>query len=100
MDEPRPIAAALKYQKDKDAVPRLVAKGQGEIAKRIMELARKSEIPVHHDPALIEILSKMDLDEHIPPQCYRVVAELLAFIYRVQAMNAERKICPKEGREL
>ena len=100
MDEPRPKAAALKYLKDRDAAPRLVAKGQGEIAKRILELARKSEIPVHHDPALIEILSRMDLEEHIPPQCYRVVAELLAFIYRLQAMNSERKIYPQEGREL
>lgn len=98
--EPGTLLTLLKQIADKDAAPRLVAKGQGEIAKRILELAGKSEIPVHHDPTLIEILSRMDLEEHIPPQCYRVVAELLAFTYRVEAMNSERKIYSKEGREL
>ncbi len=80
----RPKAAALRYDRSNDSAPRLVAKGQGHIAEKILQLARDNQIPVHEDPALIEILSKMDLDEHIPAECYRVVAEILAWIYKAQ----------------
>jgi flagellar biosynthesis protein len=83
-EQQRPKAAALHYEQGKSEAPRLIAKGQGHIAEKILELARQNQIPVHEDPALIEILSKMDLDEQIPPQCYRVVAEILAWIYKAQ----------------
>jgi flagellar biosynthesis protein len=80
----RKKAAALLYERDQDKAPRLVAKGQGHIAHRILEIAQENQIPVHQDPALIEILSKMDLQDEIPAECYRVVAEILAFIYKTQ----------------
>ena len=80
----RKKAAALQYERERDTAPRLVAKGQGHVADRILEIAQQNRIPVHQDPALIEILSKMDLQEEIPEECYRVVAEILAFIYRTQ----------------
>jgi len=80
----RPKAAALRYEKGKGAAPRLVAKGQGHIAEKILQLAQDNQIPVHQDPALIEILSKMNLEEQIPGECYRVVAEILAWIYKAQ----------------
>jgi flagellar biosynthesis protein len=80
----RKKAAALQYERDRDAAPRLVAKGQGHLADRILAIAQQNQIPVHQDPALIEILSKMDLQEEIPAECYRVVAEILAFIYKTQ----------------
>jgi flagellar biosynthesis protein len=80
----RPKAAALRYEKGKDSAPRLVAKGQSHVAARILQLARDNQIPVHEDPALIEILSKMNLEEQIPGDCYRVVAEILAWIYKAQ----------------
>jgi flagellar biosynthesis protein len=80
----RKKAAALQYERDQDTAPRLVAKGQGHVADRILEIAQQNQIPVHQDPALIEILSKMDLQEEIPAECYRVVAEILAFIYKTQ----------------
>jgi flagellar biosynthesis protein len=80
----RKKAAALQYERDHDAAPRLLAKGQGHVADRILEIAQQNQIPVHQDPALIEILSKMDLQEEIPAECYRVVAEILAFIYKTQ----------------
>jgi flagellar biosynthesis protein len=83
-EDQRPKAAALRCEKGKDAAPRLVAKGQVHVAKRILQLAKDNQIPVHEDPALIEILSKMNLDEHIPGECYRVVAEILAWIYKAQ----------------
>jgi flagellar biosynthesis protein len=82
-EQEKPIkAAALKYEHGRDAAPQLVAKGQGLVAERILELARANSIPVHEDPALVEILSKMEILDQIPPECYRVVAEILAFIYK------------------
>ena len=89
-EDQRPKAAALRYEKGKDAAPRLVAKGQGHIAEKILQLAKDNQIPVHEDPALIESLSKMNLDEHIPGECYRVVAEILAWIYKAQLHSAEK----------
>ena len=53
-EDQRPKAAALRYEKGKDAAPRLVAKGQGHIAEKILQLAKDNQIPVHEDPALID----------------------------------------------
>lgn len=88
--EQRPKAAALRYEKGKDSAPRLVAKGQGHIAAKILQLAKDNQIPVHEDPALIEILSKMNLEEQIPGDCYRVVAEILAWIYKSQLQTTSK----------
>ena len=82
-DKPRK-AAALQYDRDRDRAPKLVAKGQGHVAERIMQIAQENQIPIQQDPSLVEILSRMDLLEEIPPECHRVVAEILAFIYRTQ----------------
>ena len=78
----RRIAAALGYDPDKEEAPKLLAKGQGEIADRIIELAKQHDIPIHEDRDLVAVLSKLDLDQEIPPELYRTIAELLAFIYR------------------
>jgi flagellar biosynthesis protein len=86
MDEPRkPLlrAAALQYERGEDPAPRVVARGQGLVAGQILDLARKHGIPIHEDPTLVDVLSRLDVDEHIPPELYVVVAELLAFIYRI-----------------
>lgn len=87
---PRARAAALSYDASRDAAPRLVAKGQGLVAERIVELAREHGVPVHRDPALVDVLSRLDLDRHIPVEFYLVVAQMLAFIYRAQAAAGER----------
>lgn len=76
-------AAALKYEHGADPVPRLVAKGDGHIADKIIALAKENGIPIHEDKNLIEILSTLDLYEQIPPKLYKAVAEILAFIYKV-----------------
>jgi flagellar biosynthesis protein len=89
-EEQRPKAAALRHEKGKDSAPRLVAKGQGHIAAKILQLAKDNQIPVHEDPALIEILSKMNLEEQIPGDCYRVVAEILAWIYKAQLQTTSK----------
>ena len=82
-DPPRTKAAALAYDAGKDAAPRLTAKGQGIVAENIIALAKKHAIPIHQDPALIELLSRLDLDSQIPQELYHAVAEILAFIYRM-----------------
>ncbi|MBM3803027.1 MAG: hypothetical protein FJW26_12060 [Acidimicrobiia bacterium] len=89
-DDRRSKAAALRYEKGKDPAPRVVAKGQGHIAERLLQLAKDHSIPVHEDPALVEILSKMDLEDYVPAECYRVVAEILAWIYKAQLAATEK----------
>jgi flagellar biosynthesis protein len=86
-DERKPMnrAAALRYGRGEDVAPHLVAKGQGVIADQILEAARSRGIPIHQDPALVEALSRLDIDQQIPPELYFVVAQLIAFIYRLEA---------------
>ena len=78
----RRIAAALGYDPDKPDAPRLVAKGYGDLADRIIELAQKHDIPIREDRDLVAVLAKLDFDQKIPPELYRTIAELLAFIYK------------------
>jgi flagellar biosynthesis protein len=75
------LAAALKYDTRKDAAPKVIAKGQGIIADKIIELAKKNNVPIKSDPGLVQILSKLDIDEQIPTELYKAVAEILAFVY-------------------
>ncbi len=74
-------AAALKYERGSDNAPRVVASGKGEIARKIIEIAREHGIPIHHDPDLVEVLTTLELYEEIPPELYRAVAEILAYVY-------------------
>jgi flagellar biosynthesis protein len=82
-------AAAIKYDREKDAAPHVSAKGRGIIAEKIIELAKKNDIPIKSDPALIQILSKLDIDEQIPVELYKTVAEILAFVYSVNGKRRE-----------
>jgi len=75
------LAAALQYDQNRDAAPRVVARGRGTVAEKIIELAKQQGIPIQSDPGLVQILSKLDIDEQIPVELYRAVAEILAFVY-------------------
>jgi flagellar biosynthesis protein len=81
-------AAALQYDAKKDSAPRVTAKGRGNIAEKIIELAKKHDIPIKSDPALVQLLSKVDIDQQIPLELYKAVAEILAFVY---SMNERRR---------
>ncbi len=83
MEEKIKKAVALKYERGKDKAPRVVAKGLGSIAEKIVELARESGIEVLNDEELVEFLVALDVGEEIPPELYRAVAEVLAYVYRV-----------------
>jgi len=80
-------AVALKYDKLKSDAPKVTAKGQGRVAEKIIELAKKYDIPIKDDPDLIEVLSSLEINEEIPPEIYVAVAELLAFVYSANAGN-------------
>jgi flagellar biosynthesis protein len=84
---PQKKAVALKYQPDKDNAPKITAKGSGNVAEKIIEIARKHGIPVKDDPDLVNVLSKLDIKEEIPASVYVVVAELLAFAYSLNKKN-------------
>jgi flagellar biosynthesis protein len=80
----RPLTAtALQYDPENDHAPRVIASGQRKIAEQILAEARKHNIPIHEDPALTAALASVNLGEEIPVELYHVVAEVLAYIYRV-----------------
>lgn len=76
-------AVALAYEAG-DLAPRVVAKGQGLLAERIVALAKEHEVYVHESQALLGLLMQVDLDAHIPPQLYQATAEILAWIYQME----------------
>jgi flagellar biosynthesis protein len=80
-------AVALRYERAKDGAPRVVAKGRGHVADAIIARAREHGVPLHEDSRLAVTLSALDLETEIPPELYRAVAEVLAFIYRLNAQG-------------
>jgi flagellar biosynthesis protein len=81
-------AAAIAYDMEKDRAPRVTAKGQGVLAEKIIAVAREHGVPIKDDPALVEVLCRLDLDEYIPVELYKAVAEILAFIYLAENEKA------------
>jgi len=75
-----PHAAALRYDTEEGSAPRLVAKGTGEVAERILALAREHGVPVREDPALLTLVSALDLGKEIPPDLYEAVAKLIVYL--------------------
>ncbi|MBN1290293.1 MAG: EscU/YscU/HrcU family type III secretion system export apparatus switch protein [Candidatus Latescibacteria bacterium] len=87
--EGRKAAAALRYKMDEDVAPKLVAKGTGRIAEKIIETAREAGVPIYEDPDLIALLLTLNIGEFIPPELYISIAEVLAFIYRLNKKSFE-----------
>ncbi len=76
-----PVAVALHYRPERERAPRVVAKGGGETAARILALAKEHGVPLQQDPALAVALSRLDLNEEIPRELYVAVAEVLRFVW-------------------
>lgn len=76
-------AVALRYQFKKDRAPKVTAKGRGYLADKILALAREHHIPIRQDKNLLQVLSRLDLNQEVPPEIYKAVAEILAFVYRL-----------------
>lgn len=81
------LAVALAYQQGQSA-PTVVAKGRGLLAQAIIDRAKQSGVYVHESPELVSLLMQVDLDQHIPPQLYLAVAELLAWLYQLEQEQA------------
>ena len=83
-------AAALRYDPGREHAPRLVGHGKGQAAKKIMELAEEYDLPITQDPTLVSILGAIDVGAEVPPELYGVIAEVLAWAYRVDQVAGER----------
>lgn len=86
----RRAAVALAYAENAPA-PKVVAKGRGVVAQAIIDRAREAGVYVHDSPELVGLLMQVDLDRHIPPQLYVAVAEVLAWIYRLEQRAAQQR---------
>lgn len=83
--------AALRYDTERENAPRLVARGAGLTAEKILALAADHGIPVRQDPTLVSILGALDVGAEIPPDLYGLIAEVLAWAYRTDQLAADRR---------
>ena len=89
MASERQVAVALRYLRGRDDAPRIVAKGRAWLAEKILQVARAHSIPVQRDSDLVEVLVRLDLNQIIPPELYRAVAEILAYLYRMNTKKGD-----------
>lgn len=91
MNPPPRKAVALRYDAARDQAPKVIAKGDRLLAEQIIELAREHGIVVQEDPDLVGLLAKLDVDAEIPESLYAAVAEVLAFVYRLNNRLGEMR---------
>ncbi len=84
----RPLAVAIDNRPGRPGAPRVVAKGRGALAEQILQIAFDRGVRVRSDADLAEILATMEVDSEIPLQALAAVAEILSYVYRVQATAA------------
>lgn len=85
-------AVALKYDVEKGKAPKVVAKGKGYVADNILDAARKGQVPVYQNKSLVNMLMALEIDKEIPAQLYTTVAEILAYVYRIDKRRKEDKM--------
>lgn len=88
----RQKVVALKYDQGRQSAPRVLAKGQGGVADKILQVAREKGIPLYSDPELVEILSQLDVGLEIQPELYQAVAEVLIFIYKANQKKMKQSL--------
>ncbi|MCR5397941.1 MAG: EscU/YscU/HrcU family type III secretion system export apparatus switch protein [Lachnospiraceae bacterium] len=84
-------AIALEYNPDESEAPKVIASGKGLVADKIIEEAKKADVPVHKDSKLAGTLSKLEIGEMIPPELYEAVAEILVFVDAMEKIQAKSK---------
>ena len=90
-------AVALAYAGD-DSAPKVVAKGKGLLAGEIIRRAGEAGVFVHESKELVALLMQIDLDRQIPPQLYRAIAELLAWLYHIESGKTSGAPAPDSAR--
>lgn len=86
----REAAVALGYAPGSEQAPKVLAAGFGEVAKRILELAKENHLHIHEDENLAQLLAQVPVGQEIPEDAYQLVAELLAFLYQTDQKLAEK----------
>lgn len=86
------VAVALSW--DGATTPRVTAKGRGELAEHIAELAREHDVPIDDDPELVELLARVEIGDVIPQTLFTAVAEVIAFAYAVRGLHLPREPGP------
>lgn len=84
-------AISIQYDQGGDRAPKVTAKGQGWVAEKIIAMAEKQNIPIKRDKDLIALLEKIDVGQEIPESLYKIVAELLAWVYHLNKEYPEKK---------
>ena len=84
MTKKRDKAVAVKYDMKHDKAPVVAAKGEGFVARRIVEIAQAADVPVVEDAALVSALMSLELEQEIPIELYEAVARVLSWIYRLE----------------
>ncbi len=90
-DDPRRRAVALRYRDELESAPRVLAKGSGPVADRIIALAKDHGIPMHEDRDLVTLLGALEIDAEVPPVLYHALAEILAQLYRANAQAGKNR---------
>lgn len=85
-------AVALRYEPEKQRAPKVVAKGRGFVAENILAAAQRNTIPVYQNKSLVNMLMALELDREIPPELYRAVAEVLAYVYRIDKRHQKTEM--------
>ena len=96
---PQRKAVALKYEIERDNAPKVIAKGRGHVAEHILETAQKHSVPVYQDKTLVNMLMALEIDREIPPELYKAIAEVMAYVYKMDKAkghtNALRELSRK-----
>ncbi|MFC3882590.1 EscU/YscU/HrcU family type III secretion system export apparatus switch protein [Bacillus songklensis] len=90
LNQEKKQAVALSYEAAKEDAPKVVAKGKGFVAEQIIERAHEHHIPIQEDRSLVELLGQLTINEKIPEELYQAVAEIFAFIYRMDQQAKDK----------
>ena len=88
-------AVALKYDPEQNVAPKMVAKGRGHVAENILAAAQKNAFPVYQNKSLVNMLMALELDKEIPTELYTTVAEVLAYVYRIDKRKEPKEKGPR-----
>ena len=88
---PQRKAVALRYEAERDLAPKVIAKGRGHVAEHILETAQKNSVPVYQDKTLVNMLMALEIDREIPPELYKAIAEVMAYVYKMDKSHGQAK---------
>ena len=84
-------AAVLKYSSKDEGAPKIVALGKGDIAEKILEIAKENSVPIYENPELAHTLNIMSIGEEIPPELYEIIAQILVFVSDLDDLHSRKE---------